>query len=121
MAGITGIAKRACGAGFAALAFTSAFAADVWTHRYDNGRTGANVAEVQLTTSNVNPAQFGKLFSYPVDGDIYTQPLVIGNVPIATTSGGVTFRFEGGIPVKSSLSLGPIFAERAQTLGRGRR
>lgn len=44
----------------------------------------------------------------------------IGNVPIATTSGGVTFRFEGGIPVKTSLSPGPIFAERAQTLGRGR-
>jgi hypothetical protein len=44
----------------------------------------------------------------------------IGNVPIATTSGGVTFRFEGGIPVKTSLSLGPIFAERSQTLGRGR-
>lgn len=44
----------------------------------------------------------------------------IGNVPIATTSGGVTFRFEGGIPVKSSLSTGPIFAEQAQTLGRGR-
>ena len=44
----------------------------------------------------------------------------IGNVPIATTSGGVSFRFEGGIPVKTSLSPGPIFAERAQTLGRGR-
>jgi hypothetical protein len=44
----------------------------------------------------------------------------VGNVPIATTSGGVTFRFEGGIPVKTSLSAGPIFAERAQTLGRGR-
>ena len=44
----------------------------------------------------------------------------IGNVPIATTSGGVTFRFEGGIPVKTSLSSGPIFAEREQTLGRGR-
>jgi hypothetical protein len=44
----------------------------------------------------------------------------LGNVPIATTSGGVTFRFEGGIPVKTSLSSGPIFAERAQTLGRGR-
>jgi hypothetical protein len=44
----------------------------------------------------------------------------VGNVPIATTSGGATFRFEGGIPVKSSLSSGPIFAERAQTLGRGR-
>lgn len=44
----------------------------------------------------------------------------VGNVPIATTSGGATFRFEGGIPVKTSLSSGPIFAERAQTLGRGR-
>ena len=44
----------------------------------------------------------------------------VGNVPIATTSGGVTFKFEGGIPVKTSLSSGPIFAERAQTLGRGR-
>jgi len=44
----------------------------------------------------------------------------VGNVPIATTSGGVTFRFEGGIPVKTSLSAGPIFAERAQSLGRGR-
>ena len=44
----------------------------------------------------------------------------VGDVPIATTSGGVTFRFEGGIPVKSSLSSGPIFAEQAQTLGRGR-
>ena len=44
----------------------------------------------------------------------------VGNVPIATTSGGVTFRFEGGIPVKTSLSSGPIFAERAQSLGRGR-
>jgi len=44
----------------------------------------------------------------------------IGNLPIATTSGGVTFRFEGGIPIRTSLSPGPIFAERAQTLGRGR-
>ena len=44
----------------------------------------------------------------------------IGRVPIGATSGGVTFRFEGGIPVKTSTSAGPIFAERAQTLGRGR-
>jgi hypothetical protein len=44
----------------------------------------------------------------------------IGSVPIGATSGGVTFRFEGGVPVKTSTSAGPIFAERAQTLGRGR-
>ena len=44
----------------------------------------------------------------------------VGNVPTGSTSGGVTFRFEGGAPVKTSTSAGPIFAERAQTLGRGR-
>jgi hypothetical protein len=54
----------------------------VWTHRYDNARTGANLAETQLNTSNVNPDQFGKLFSYAVDADIYAQPLVIQNVTI---------------------------------------
>jgi hypothetical protein len=43
----------------------------------------------------------------------------IGSIPIGATSSGVTFRFEGGVPVKTSTSAGPIFAERAQTLGRG--
>lgn len=44
----------------------------------------------------------------------------IGSIPIGSTSGGETFRFEGGVPVRTSTSAGPIFAERAQTLGRGR-
>jgi hypothetical protein len=44
----------------------------------------------------------------------------IARVPIGSTSGGVTFRFEAGVPVKTSTSAGPIFAERAQTLGRAR-
>ena len=44
----------------------------------------------------------------------------VGNVPIGSTSGGETFRFVGGVPVKTSTSTGPIFGERAQTLGRGR-
>jgi len=44
----------------------------------------------------------------------------IGSIPIGSTSGGETFRFEGGVPVKTSISAGPIFGERAQTLGRGR-
>lgn len=43
----------------------------------------------------------------------------IGGIPIGSTSGGETFRFEAGLPVLVSSSSGPIFAERAQTLGRG--
>jgi hypothetical protein len=44
----------------------------------------------------------------------------VANVPVAATSGGSTFSFEGGVPTRTSTSAGPIFGERAQTLGRGR-
>ena len=44
----------------------------------------------------------------------------VSNVPVSATSGGSTFSFEGGVPTRTSLSAGPIFGERAQTLGRGR-
>ncbi len=42
------------------------------------------------------------------------------NLPLSATASGVTYRFVGGLPVRTSTSLGPIFGERAQTLGRGR-
>jgi hypothetical protein len=58
----------------------------------------------------------GSLISF-LTGAIATS---VGNLPIGTTSGGETFRFEGSVPVKTSTSAGPIFAERAQTLGQGR-
>src|SRR5690606_39958752 len=44
----------------------------------------------------------------------------VAQIPVSATSGGITFRFEGGTPVPTSRSAGPIFGERAQTLGRGR-
>src|SRR2546427_5758246 len=44
----------------------------------------------------------------------------VAGIPVSATSGGSTFRFEVGAPVRTSLSPGPVFAERAQTLGRGR-
>jgi hypothetical protein len=42
------------------------------------------------------------------------------NFPLSASSSGQTFKFVGGLPVKTSASLGPIFGERAQTLGKGR-
>jgi len=44
----------------------------------------------------------------------------VANLPVSAASGGSTFSFQGGAPVRTSTSTGPIFAERAQTLGRGR-
>jgi hypothetical protein len=44
----------------------------------------------------------------------------VANMPIGSTSGSETFSFAGGVPVRTSTSAGPIFAERPQTLGRGR-
>jgi hypothetical protein len=44
----------------------------------------------------------------------------VSNMPIGSTSGAETFRFVGGVPVRTSTSAGPIFAERPQTLGKGR-
>jgi hypothetical protein len=52
----------------------------VATYHNNNMRTGLNAAETALTASNVNPAQFGKLFSLPVDGQIFGQPLYVPSV-----------------------------------------
>ena len=43
----------------------------------------------------------------------------VGNIPIGSTSNATTFSFDAnGVPVATPGSGGPIFAERAQTLGR---
>jgi hypothetical protein len=54
----------------------------VLTYQYDNARTGANTHEAVLTPSNVNTATFGKLFTHPVDGMVYAQPLYLSNVTV---------------------------------------
>src|SRR5579862_8984106 len=64
----------------------SSSSASVTTYHNDNSRTGANVAETILTPSNVNPGQFGKLFSHAVDGGVYAQPLYLPKVRVAGKS-----------------------------------
>jgi hypothetical protein len=44
----------------------------------------------------------------------------IANFPLSSTVASKTFRFVDGVPTPTSNSFGPIFAERAQTIGRGR-
>ncbi len=46
-------------------------------------RTGQNTQETILTPANVNPTQFGLLFSHWVNGEIFTQPLYVPSVTMA--------------------------------------
>ncbi len=77
---------------------------DVLTYHNDNARTGAQQRETQLTAANVNSTSFGKLRSLPVDGELYAQPLYVGqyrmadgllhNVVFASTSHGSVYAFD---------------------------
>jgi hypothetical protein len=54
----------------------------VTTYHNDNSRRGLNDKEMILTHANVNPNQFGKLFSRKTDGYSYAQPLYLPGVSI---------------------------------------
>lgn len=69
--------------------------------------------------------------AFPVRGRVFSQlvtPLVERialrgvDLPVAATSPAFAYRFdfEGGAPERLEASLGPVFVERVETLGRGR-
>jgi autotransporter-associated beta strand protein len=55
---------------------------DVLTWHNDLTRDGLNSNEVSLTPANVNAGTFGELLSYPVDGQVYAQPLYVSKLAI---------------------------------------
>jgi Immunoglobulin I-set domain len=55
---------------------------DVLTYHNDIGRTGQNLTETTLTTSNVTSAKFGKLGFYSVDGLVDAEPLYASSVSV---------------------------------------
>ena len=75
-----------------------------------------------------SPGQHGTHFIEAADkADSELTPalnsLIANNVssfPLSSTTAGVTFDFSTGKPVSITESLGPIFAETAQTLGKGK-
>src|SRR5262249_2655232 len=63
----------------------------VTTYHNDNGRTGQQLNETILTPSNVNPSSFGKKCSFPVDGQVYAQPLYVPGLTINNGTHNVVF------------------------------
>jgi len=64
----------------AALWPSIALGTDWLTYHFDNTRDGANTNEIVLTPANVNTNTFFRLFTYPVDAEVYAQPLYMANV-----------------------------------------
>jgi chitobiase/beta-hexosaminidase-like protein/Big-like domain-containing protein len=79
-------------------------AQDVTTWHYDNARSGVQQNESLLKPSNINYGTFGKLFSFPVNGDVYAQPLYLSqylmsdgqahNVLIVATAEDYVYAFD---------------------------
>jgi hypothetical protein len=63
----------------------------VVTNRYDNARTGSNTGETTLSVANVGGGKFGLLFSQPVDGHVYAQPLYLPGLSIGGAKHNVVF------------------------------
>ncbi|MFZ1159595.1 MAG: hypothetical protein WAO10_17550 [Candidatus Sulfotelmatobacter sp.] len=63
----------------------------VFTYHNDLSRDGANTQEYALSSSTVTTSNFGRLFSCPVDGAVYTQPLWVPGLSIAGGTHNVIF------------------------------
>ncbi|HEX4492984.1 MAG TPA: choice-of-anchor D domain-containing protein, partial [Acidimicrobiia bacterium] len=79
----------------------------------DRVRTGWDPAEPNLAPADVGAADFGQLFSTTVDGSVYAQPLVIGDLVVVTTenakaygidkiSGAIRWERDFGTPFPAS-------------------
>jgi hypothetical protein len=63
----------------------------VLTYHNNLSRDGTNTHEFALTPSNLSTTTFGKLFSCPADGAIYTQSLWVANLTVAGAPHNVIF------------------------------
>jgi len=64
-------------------ALLSHAAVNILTANGNNERTNSNLQETQLSPATVSASTFGKLGVFPVDGQVYSQPLVVTGLSIA--------------------------------------
>jgi uncharacterized protein (TIGR03437 family) len=104
---------------FVALAFAQTAQVNVLNVNYDLRQTGANLQETTLTPA-MNWSTFGKVGTYPVDGQVFAQPLYVNglaiggvkrNVLYVATEGNSVFAFNADDPQSATpfwqVNLGP--------------
>ncbi len=60
---------------------------NILTANGNNDRTNSNLQETKLSPATVSSSAFGKLGVFPVDGQVYSQPLIVSGLSL---SGGAT-------------------------------
>lgn len=63
----------------------------VTTYMFDNYQSGINPNETILTPGNVKSGTFGPLFTSPIDGAAYAQPLYLSNLAVGGARHNVVF------------------------------
>ncbi|WP_141305770.1 outer membrane protein assembly factor BamB family protein, partial [Sinomonas atrocyanea] len=92
--------------------------ADVGTIAVDSLRTGWDSSESALSPSAVGSTNFGKLFSTAVDGQVYAQPLVVGQTVVAATENNAVYGLDATTgAVKWTRSVGPAWPASTVSCG----
>ena len=73
------------------LVWAAAGQVNVLTANYGNDRTNTTLQEQILNTSKVTPTDFGRIGSFPVDGQIYAQSLYVQGLTIGGQTRNVVF------------------------------
>ncbi|MDP9883485.1 uncharacterized protein with LGFP repeats [Sinomonas atrocyanea] len=104
-------------AGAALLAGTTA-SADVGTVNQDSMRTGWDSSESALSPAAVGSTNFGKLFSTALNGQVYAQPLVVGQTVIAATENNAVYGLDARTgAVKWTRTVGPSWPASTVSCG----
>ncbi|MBS1859396.1 MAG: hypothetical protein JST11_28740 [Acidobacteria bacterium] len=92
---------------------------NILTANGNNERTNANLQETSLSPATVTPSTFGKLGSYPVDGQVYAQPLYAAGIRIGgaarnvlyiATMHNTVYAFDAGAFVSPASSPVPLWS-----------
>ncbi|GAA1980773.1 cell wall-binding repeat-containing protein [Catenulispora subtropica] len=92
--------------------------ADATTISVDNLRSAWDSSEPGLNPATISSSTFGQIFSTAVDGQVYAQPIVAGNIVVVATENNNVYGLD---PVTGAIAwqrnLGPAFKASAVSCG----